>query len=187
VSFERQHRLWRYADLDTTPVPVEGATDFARQPNNGGIEAITVLDDGRVIAISEDYSTRPDTVEGWIGTPEAGDRYAWQKFRYATTPDFRPTSLAQLPDGSFVAIERAFDVVRGVRCRVVRLPAAQLRPGGTVQPEELAFLVSPYVVDNLEGIFATKGARGETLLWLMSDDNFNPMQRNILLLFELEK
>ena len=27
--------------------------------------------------------------------------------------------------------------------------------------------------------------RGETLLWLISDDNFNPLQRNILLLFEL--
>jgi len=31
------------------------------------------------------------------------------------------------------------------------------------------------------------GARGETLLWLISDDNFNPLQRNILLLFELTK
>jgi hypothetical protein len=27
--------------------------------------------------------------------------------------------------------------------------------------------------------------RGETLFWLISDDNFNPLQRNILLLFEL--
>ena len=31
----------------------------------------------------------------------------------------------------------------------------------------------------------SRGARGETLLWLISDDNFNPLQRNILLLFEL--
>jgi len=34
---------------------------------------------------------------------------------------------------------------------------------------------------------ATKGPRGETLLWLISDDNFNPLQRNLLLMFELEK
>ena len=50
---------------------------------------------------------------------------------------------------------------------------------------ELARLASPYAVDNLEGISVTTGTRGETLLWIISDDNFNPMQRNILLLFEL--
>jgi hypothetical protein len=55
-----------------------------------------------------------------------------------------------------------------------------------VRPEELARLASPYAVDNLEGLAATRGARGETLLWLISDDNFNPLQRNILMLFELE-
>ena len=32
-----------------------------------------------------------------------------------------------------------------------------------------------------------RGAAGETLLWLISDDNFNPLQRNILMLFELAK
>jgi hypothetical protein len=42
-------------------------------------------------------------------------------------------------------------------------------------------------VDNLEGLSARTGPRGETLLWLISDDNFNPLQRNILLMFELEK
>jgi len=77
--------------------------------------------------------------------------------------------------------------VRGVRCRVMRFDAAELKPGGTVRAEELAWLASPYAVDNLEGLAATKGARGETLLWLISDDNFNPLQRNVLLLFELAK
>ena len=124
---------------------------------------------------------------GWIGTPAAGGSYVWRSFDYATIPDFRPTAITQLPDGSLATLERAFDVVRGVRCRVMRLDAAQLAPGATVQAEELARLASPYAVDNLEGIAATRGARGETLLWLMSDDNFNPLQRNLLLLFELAK
>ncbi len=187
VSLERRHRLWRYPDLDAAPTAVDTPADFRRQPGNGGAEALSTLPDGRVIAISEELSTRSGTVVGWIGTPIAGDTYEWQSFDYATAPDFRPTSLVRLPDGSFAAIERAFDFVRGVRCRVVRFPAAQIRPGNTVQPDELAFLAAPYAVDNLEGISATIGARGETLLWLMSDDNFNPLQRNILLLFELDK
>ena len=68
----------------------------------------------------------------------------------------------------------------------MRMEAADLQPGATARPRELARLASPMVVDNLEGISATKGPRGETLVWLISDDNFNPLQRNLLLLFELE-
>ena len=63
--------------------------------------------------------------------------------------------------------------------------AGEFQPGATVRPHEVARLASPWAVDNLEGIAATKGQRGETLLWLISDDNFNPLQRNILLQFEL--
>jgi hypothetical protein len=185
VAFERRHRLWRYQTLASTPTSFDGPAEIARQPANGGIEALTALADGRIIAISEEYSERPNTAMGWIGQPMAGGRYQWRSFSYATIPDFRPTTITSLPDGSLVMIERAFDVVRGVRCRVMRFNASQLTPGSTVQAEELARLASPYAVDNLEGLAATKGPRGETLLWLMSDDNFNPLQRNILLLFEL--
>ncbi|TAJ91139.1 MAG: hypothetical protein EPO10_13970 [Reyranella sp.] len=187
VAFERRHRLWRYSSLTATPLPVEGPADIGRQPGNGGIEALTALADGTVIAISEEYSLQPATVVGWIGKPDAAGRYTWSSFSYATVPDFKPTALAVLPDGAFATLERAFDMVRGVRVRVMRIDAAQLKPGATVRPEELAFLASPYAVDNLEGLAATRGAKGETLLWLMSDDNFNPLQRNILMLFELSQ
>lgn len=187
VSFERRHRLWRYETLTATPTPVEGPAEIGRQPANGGIEALAALADGRVIAISEEYGQRPGTVMGWIGTPAAGGSFVWRSFDYATSPDFRPTAITQLPDGSLATLERAFDVVRGVRCRVMRFDEAQLAAGTTVQAEELARLASPYAVDNLEGIAASRGARGETLIWLMSDDNFNPLQRNLLLLFELTK
>ncbi|HEV7545089.1 MAG TPA: esterase-like activity of phytase family protein [Reyranella sp.] len=187
VSFERQHRLWRYPTLTSTPVAVEGPAEIDRQPKNGGIETLTALADGRIIAISEEYSIRPGTLVGWIGQPTGDGRYAWHTFEYVQTPDFNPTAIALLPDGSFATIERAFDFIRGVRCRVMRFDAAELKPGGTVHAQELAFLVSPYAVDNLEGLAVTKGSRGETLLWLISDDNFNPLQRNILLLFELAK
>lgn len=185
VAFERRHRILRYKTLASIPTPVDGPADIGRQPANGGIEALAALADGRVIAMSEEYSKQPDTVVGWIGMPTESGRYTWSSFDYATIPDFRPTSIAPLPDGSFAVIERAFDVVRGVRVRVMRFEAAELRPGGTVRARELARLAAPYAVDNLEGLAATRGRRGETLLWLISDDNFNPLQRNILLQFEL--
>jgi hypothetical protein len=186
VSFERNHRIWRYPTFDGTPTPINLPPGFERQPANGGIEALTALADGTIIAISEEYSLTPGSVVGWIGKPSGG-RYAWQSFQYASIPDFSPTAMAPLPDGGFVLLERAFDMARGVRVRVMRAERADFQPGGVVRPRELARLVSPLAVDNLEGIAATRGPRGETLLWLISDDNFNPMQRNLLLLFELEK
>jgi hypothetical protein len=185
VSFERDHRIWRYPELDGKPMPFPGPAEIRLQPKNGGIETLTALSDGHVIAISEEYGVRPGTVMGWIGTPDAAGHYAWATFDYATRPDFSPTAITRLPDGSFATIERAFDVVRGVRCRVMRFETADLRAGVTIRAKELAFLAAPYAVDNLEGLAATKGSRGETLLWLISDDNFNPLQRNILLQFEL--
>lgn len=187
VSFERHHRIWRYRSLDGTPTAVNLPDDFEKQPNNGGVEALTALKDGTIVAISEEYTTKPGFNVGWIGTPGAVGQYGWSNFSYATIADFHPTAIRQLPDGGFAVLERAYDKVRGVRCRVLRFPASQLVPDGSVQAEELARLASPYAVDNLEGISATAGAHGETLIWLISDDNFNPLQRNILLLFELEK
>jgi hypothetical protein len=185
VSFERHHRIWHYPTLDGTPTALDLPADFGKQPNNGGVETLLALPDGRIVAISEEYSVKPGFNVGWIGTPGAGGHYSWEHFDYATIPDFSPTAIRRLPDGSFATIERAYDPVRGVRCRVMHFPASQLVPGGSVKAEELARLASPYAVDNLEGLSATRGAHGETLLWLISDDNFNPLQRNILLLFEL--
>jgi hypothetical protein len=185
ISFERQHRLWRYPTLDSTPVPINLPPGFERQPENGGVEAMTALSDGRVVAISEEYSLTPGALVGWVGQPGRDGRYVWQTFSYPKIADFNPTAVTPLPGGGFVLLERAFDMVRGVRIRVMRMETADVQPGATAKPHELARLASPMAVDNLEGIAATKGPRGETLLWLISDDNFNPLQRNLLLLFEL--
>jgi len=148
------------------------------------VEALAALPDGRVVGLSEVYSKRPGTSVGWIGAP-SDTGWRWQEFGYTATPDYPPTALAVLPDGDLVVVERAFSPALGVRCRVLRLAVGAIAAGATVQAVELARLASPLAVDNLEGVAATRGPRGETLIWLISDDNFNPLQRTILLKFEL--
>ena len=187
VSFERHHRIWRYPTLDGAPAAIDTPAEFARQPYNGGIETLAALDDGRIVAISEELRRQPGSVAGWIGEPLGEGRYRWRDFNYVTIPDFHPTAIRCLPDGSFATLERAFSYARGLRVRIMRFPADALQAGAMVKPDELALLAPPYAVDNLEGLAATTGERGETLLWLIADDNFNPLQRNLLLLFELAK
>ncbi|MBS0523443.1 MAG: esterase-like activity of phytase family protein, partial [Proteobacteria bacterium] len=187
VSFERHHRIWHYPTLDGIPTAINLPEDFGRQPWNGGVETITVLPDGRIIAISEQYEVSPGVLAGWLGQPVGKDSYTWQSFRYTKIPDFNPTAIRPLPNGGFVVLERAFDLVRGVRIRILTADAAAFQPGGVVTAREIARLASPLAVDNLEGISATRGPGGATLLWLISDDNFNTLQRNLLLLFELDE
>lgn len=190
VSFERDHRILQYPPgaesagqgLAGRPRRLTTPAEFRRQPVNGGVEAMVVLPDRRTVLISEEMSERPGTAVGWIVDGDA----AWRKFHYQTRDgDHRPTAAAVLPDGDLVVLERAFDRARGVRVAVKRVRVADIVPDAIVRGEELAWLRHPFSVDNLEGIAAGSGPRGETLLWLLSDNNFNPLQRTILLHFEL--
>ena len=189
VAFERHHRLWRYPTLASKPTPVDGPADIGRQPANGGIEALTALADGRIIA--HQRGIQPAAGHGGGLDRPAGQATAATNGARSVRQDPRLQSdgdRAGCPTASFALLERAFDMVRGVRCRVMRFEAAQLKPGGIVQRRGAgAARLALCGRQSGRASAATRGPRGETLLWLISDDNFNPLQRNILLLFELAK
>ena len=50
---------------------------------------------------------------------------------------------------------------------------------------ELGELAPPMVADNFEGITVRRGRRGETLIYVVSDENFHSLQRTLLLMFSL--
>ncbi len=83
--------------------------------------------------------------------------------------------------------ERSYNILDGVAIRLQRIAAADIRPGATLRGETLAVLRVPLTLDNLEGVTARKGPSGETLITLISDDNFNSFQRTLLLVFALEE
>ncbi len=45
----------------------------------------------------------------------------------------------------------------------------------------------PLTLDNMEGVAARQSERGETLIYLISDDNFRLLQRTLLMVFALEE
>ncbi len=59
--------------------------------------------------------------------------------------------------------------------------------GARLKGEELGRFAPPYPIDNMEGIAAWRTPEGATRILLLSDDNFNPLQRTLLLLFELKE
>jgi hypothetical protein len=192
VGFERRHRVLRYPAGDErqdrglagTPVAFAAPAGLAGAPANEGLEAMTVLADGRLFLLTESHMVKPGTTAGWIGVMRAGVP-AWSPFHYTLLDGFRPTAAATLPDGDVVLLERAASFPGGWRMRVMRLRTSTLAPGAVVRAEELARLETPWVTENLEGIAARRGPGGETLLWLVSDDNFSAWQHTVLLHFAL--
>ena len=71
--------------------------------------------------------------------------------------------------------------------RLGRVAPSALKPGATVRSSELARLEPPLIVENFEGLGVRRDERGRTLIYLVSDDNFNVLQRTLLLLFVLEE
>lgn len=187
VGFERRHRLWRYGPGPipalTTPLPVKAPKALRFAPNNGGLEAIAAFANGELLIVAEDYRATNGDFVGWLWRDDA-----WHDIRYMATGQFKPTDFAVLPDGDVVALERRFTAVGGVAGRVQRIAADMIEPGARLVGTELARLERSLSVDNFEGIAAHRDPDGATLIYILSDDNFNRLlQRTLLLLFALDE
>lgn len=180
VAFERDHRIWRYDAGQTAPRVLRPPEELGDMEANDGIEALTLLNDGRLLAISEGSPREPSTV-AWVSR-----RGGWDVLTYVTEDGFRATGAATLADGRVLVLERFFTPRQGVRIRIKEVDPRDIEAANEVHGKLLATLRPPITVDNFEGIEARVGPRGETLIYLISDDNFNDTQRTLLLMFELD-
>ncbi len=69
--------------------------------------------------------------------------------------------------------------------RIRRIPLAAIKPGALVDGAPLISADLAYQIDNMEGIGVSRDAPGDTILTLVSDDNFSALQRTLLLQFKL--
>ncbi|MCG5243893.1 esterase-like activity of phytase family protein [Azospirillum doebereinerae] len=192
VALERDHRILRYPSGENgpegvpTPIPVPpGVTEDT--PPNSGLESLTRLADGRFLTIEEGEDGAAQERRAWVtrsaALPER--RGDWLPLTYRTAPRFRPTSVAPLPDGGALVLERRVSLLGGWSSRIVRVAAKELRAGAVADGRELARLEAPLLNDNFEGIATRSDPAGETLVYLVSDDNFSALQRGYLVMFAL--
>ena len=173
-----------------------------RWPLNSGAEAMVRLADGRFVVLSEAYDKRWYQVWGEEGQEVrhkallfAGDpvtKGAPASFTFAGADGYRPTDMAQLPDGRVLVLMRRLIwpfPMRFADCIVVADPR-DITAGGTWKGKVVARIASPWPVDNYEGIAVTPrsgGTAGGRLdVWLISDDNGAALQRSLLLRLELD-
>jgi hypothetical protein len=67
--------------------------------------------------------------------------------------------------------------------RIRRIVANDLKPGATITGDVLLDATDALNIDNMEGIAVHRSAARETILTLISDDNYSALQRTLLMQF----
>jgi hypothetical protein len=192
IGFERVHRIGRFEVRDREVRAPSGYLRLPREaygmPRNQGIEAVAVLQGGAqrgsIVAFAERYTRGSGYHTGWIW-PRGGTGEG-QRFQLRDIDGFNITDAAGLPDGSLLVLERYYRWLVGVKMRMRHLTAAEIAPGARLEGRVLIEADSSYEIDNMEGLAVHRGPRGETVLSMISDDNFNRfLQRTVFLQFTL--
>ena len=106
-------------------------------------------------------------------------------FTLKRSDDFDVSDCAIAPGGRLLVLERRFSWSAGVAMRIRSVPLSAIKPGALVDGPELIFADMGAQIDNMEGIGVHREADGTLVLTLLSDDNFSPLQRTVLLQFTL--
>lgn len=184
VSFERTHSI-RIYDLDKngpTAAPDKDLGLAGTEPlkDNESLESLAVHDDGLITA-GEGVTSRGAPF--WI-VPLKSDAPPSPAGRTSTNDFYGLVALARLPDGDYVAMERFFAPILGVRIHLRRVTRASI-DARRWEGETIADLAPPIGIDNFEGLAIVPGEEGALRLYLISDDNFSDSQRTLLYAFDL--
>lgn len=181
IGLEDRNEVWRFRGPGTRPRAITAPPGLKESGRNAGLEAMARLADGRLIALTETLDDA-GRARGWIGN----GRGRWSTFRYQSRDNYHPTGAAPLPDGDLLLLERNFFLLSGFTFRLLRVDADAIHSGALVEGELLGDFKAPVVVDNMEGVDVRVGPMGQVMVYLIADNNFQPLQRTLLLQFVLE-
>ncbi len=180
VGFEQHHRIAQYRFgktivLEKTfPAPPE-LEHITKE--NEGIEALVPLSHDTVFALTENARDANKNILGYIVNTKTKK---WQTLALQPTENFSPTDIASLNKKYLILLERSYGLLDGMEARISLINRADIKPDALIKTTELAQLDSDSGIDNMEGISITQNRNGSADIFLISDDNFNPMQNTIV-------
>ena len=193
VGLERVNQIMRFdfakggtsARGEVLPTPPA----VRKLPYNKGLEALVFVPKdipkgqplaGTLIALSEGGFDADGNLIGFLlGGPTPG------QFSIRRTEQQLISDAVLLPSGDLLILERKFSWFTGIDIRIRAIPLKSIAPGALVDGPVLFKADLGHEIDNMEGIDAHVTADGETVLTLVSDDNFSMLQRTLLLQFAL--
>jgi hypothetical protein len=164
-------------------VPLPAAA--RKLPNNKGLEALVMVPKGlplagTLIAISERGLDRDGNLIAFLVGGNTPGQFAVRR-----TNNFDVSDAVLLPSGDLLILERKFSWLTGIGIRIRRIALASVAPGAVVDGPGIFDADLGNEVDNMEGIDAHVTPEGDTMLTMVSDDNFSMLQRTLLLQFKL--
>jgi hypothetical protein len=183
VGYENSNQIWRFRLGDWTAAARAAPPAMGKWPANVGAEAIVRLPDGRFLVLAEHLDEDGNSAAILFGGDPAERGTPAIAARYRPPGGHRITDAALLPNGRLILLSRGFTVRGGWSAKLLtaELPG---QAGQLIRTFEVATLAAPLTVDNMEALAVTV-ERERTILWIASDDNLIPLQRTLLMKFEL--
>ena len=188
VGIERVHEIVRFDyakdGLRARGQPIAAPPGVKTLPRNQGIECLAVAPAGTplagtLIALSERGLDAGGNLLGFLIGASGGT------FALKRSDEFDVSDCAVTPRGNLLVLERRFSWTSGLAMRIRGVPLAALKPGALVDGRQLIIADMAHQIDNMEGLSVHRSADGALVLTMVSDDNFSPLQRTLLLQFTL--
>jgi len=189
VGIERVEKIVRFDyrrdGLRARAQPIAVPDDFKTFTFNKSLECLTAPPKGAplagsLIAITERSLDAAGNHRSYV---IKGGQFT--RFTVMRSDDFDVSDCAILPPADILLLERRYSPLRGVAIRIRKLHLSDIKEGALIDGPALFYADLGYQIDNMEGIGVHRNAQGETILTLVSDDNFSAIQRNLLLQFAL--
>jgi hypothetical protein len=154
-------------------------------PFNKGLEALVMVPKGlplagTLIAMSErGLNPEGNLIAFLVGGKSPG------QFAVRRSNNFDISDAVLLPSGDLLILERKFSWLTGIGIRIRRIDLNSVAPNATVDGPSIFEADLGNEVDNMEGLDAHVTPEGDTVLTMVSDDNFSMIERTLLLQFTL--
>jgi hypothetical protein len=183
VGFEVYNAIYRFAPGFARTEAAAFPPAMKDWPGDTGPESLARLADGRFLVIAETANEKNGATEALL-FPRDPTTPGLEpiRFRYRPPEDYVPTDAQQLPDGRVLILNRHFRVMDGMWAAITIIDPKDIRAGQTVPSRLLADFRRPLNVDNMEGMSITSEG-GRIIVWLISDDNKNGIQKTMLMKF----
>lgn len=189
VGIERVNRIVRFdlshGGLRAHGKPIPVPADFKTFTYNKSLECLAAPPKGAplaggLIAVTEESLDAAGNLRSYV---LAGKRVT--RFTVKRSHAFDVSDCTVLPRGDLLVLERRYSPLSGVAVRIRRLHLADIKQGAVIDGPVIFEADLADQIDNMEGIAVSRNAKGETIITLVSDDNFAAIERNLLLQFTL--
>jgi hypothetical protein len=188
VGIERVEKIVRFDlrrdGLAARGQPIAVPDDFKTFTHNKSLECLAAPPKGAphagsLIAVTEHSLDADGNHRSFVLRGKQFTRFSVQR-----SDDFDVSDCA-IMGTDLLLLERRIGPLISAAIRIRKMPLAAIKDGALVDGTVLLQADLGYQIDNMEGLGVHRNAQGETILTLISDDNFSPIQRNLLLQFAL--